>query len=246
MSEKIVLGISSSPRPNSNTDRAVKAVLKATGMKTEFIKLSDYTVAPCRYCYGCVNTNRCVQNDDGIMLAEKVKNADALVIGAFTPYSSLDARAKALLERLWPNRHLHGYMRNKPGGVVITSAVPDIEIPLPVHPVDMGINAVKYYMMGEGMNFVGDVRILGNTPCIGCGNGDTCVMSAFKVLDPKATVESVGVNLFEKQPIAIKAAEELGKNIAQALSKQPKTIKTSEEIIKNFVQASNKEEKWNA
>ena len=70
------------------------------------------------------------------------------------------------------------------------------------------------------MNFVGDVRILGNTPCIGCGNGDTCIMSAFKVLDPKATVESVGVNLFEKQPKAIKAAEELGKNIAQALNKE--------------------------
>ena len=36
-----VMGISGSPIPNSNTDRAVKAVLDATGLETEFFKLID-------------------------------------------------------------------------------------------------------------------------------------------------------------------------------------------------------------
>ena len=52
-----VLGVSGSPIPNSNTDRAVKAVL-----------------------------------------AEKAKTADALVVGGYTPYSSLDAPTKAFQE----------------------------------------------------------------------------------------------------------------------------------------------------
>ena len=35
-----VLGISGSPVPNSNTDRAVRHILENTGLETEFIKLS--------------------------------------------------------------------------------------------------------------------------------------------------------------------------------------------------------------
>jgi multimeric flavodoxin WrbA len=49
------------------------------------------------------------------MLAEKAKQANALIIGGFTPYSSLDSRTKAFIERLYPLRHIHGFMRGKPG-----------------------------------------------------------------------------------------------------------------------------------
>jgi len=68
-----VLGVSGSPVPNSNTDRALRAVLDATGVDTEFIKLSDLTVAPCRACLRCVDTNRCVIDDDGVALAGKAR-----------------------------------------------------------------------------------------------------------------------------------------------------------------------------
>ena len=80
-----VLGVSGSPIKNSNTVRALRVVLDATGCETEFIKLNDYTVEPCRACLGCVETNRCVIQDDGIALAEKAKAADVLVIAGFTP-----------------------------------------------------------------------------------------------------------------------------------------------------------------
>jgi len=35
-----ILGISGSPIKNSNTDRLVKALLDATGLESEFVKLS--------------------------------------------------------------------------------------------------------------------------------------------------------------------------------------------------------------
>jgi multimeric flavodoxin WrbA len=217
--DKFVLGVSSSPIPNSNTDKALKAVLDATGCKTEFIKLSNYKIEPCRACLGCVKTNKCVINDDGIMLAEKAKNADAIVIASFTPYSSLDSRAKAFLERLYPLRHQKGYMRNKVGAAVVTSSIPQGTPQLPPAG-DMGINAISFYMMEEGMNFVGSVRVLGNVPCIRCGHGDDCVMSAIKMMfGPTATVDTVGKNCFDEQPQTIKAAEELGRKIAENLSK---------------------------
>ncbi|MBS3755326.1 MAG: NAD(P)H-dependent oxidoreductase [Desulfobacterales bacterium] len=45
-----ILNASGSPIQNSNTDRAVKTVLEATGAETAFIKLSEFQIEPCRAC----------------------------------------------------------------------------------------------------------------------------------------------------------------------------------------------------
>lgn len=212
-----VLGVSGSPIKDSNADRALKAALEATGMDYEFVKLIDYTVAPCKACLGCVNTNICVIKDDGIALAEKAKEADALIIAGFTPYSTLDARTKAFIERLYPLRHIHGFMQGKPGGIVITSAVPENCDMLPPAS-DNGINAIAYYMMEEGMDMAGSVKVLGNVPCIRCKYGDECDMSGIKMMfGPESNKCSVGINKFEDQPEAVAAAKELGQMIAEKL-----------------------------
>lgn len=216
-----VLGVSGSPIKNSNTDRTVKMVLEATGCETEFVKLRDYTVEPCRACLGCVKTNRCVIKDDGIELAEKAKAADAIVIGGFTPYSTLDARTKAFIERLFPLRHRYGFLAGKPGAAVVTCAVPEGHETMPPSG-QMGVSAIHFGMMEEGMNFLGAVTVLGNVPCVGCVMVDECETAGITmVYGPDATPESVGVGLLEKQPDAVEAAKELGHKIAEALkSKQ--------------------------
>lgn len=56
MSPRIV-GISGSPIKNSNTDRLIKLVLKASGLPGEFIKLHGHTLGACRACLGCVKDN---------------------------------------------------------------------------------------------------------------------------------------------------------------------------------------------
>ncbi len=93
-----VLGVSGPPIKNSNTDRALKLTLESTGLEREFIKLKDDTVAPCQSCLGCVKTNKCVIKDDGIMLAEKAKEADALIVGGFTPF-----KTKKIILNSWGN-----------------------------------------------------------------------------------------------------------------------------------------------
>lgn len=213
-----VLGISGSPIYDSNTDRALKVALEATGLKTEFIKLANYSLTPCRACLGCVKINRCVNiRDDGVFLAEKAKEADALIVACYTPYSTIDSLTKAFLERLYPLRHIHGFMAGKPGGAIVTCAVPDKNKALPPAG-DMGVNAIMFYMMEEGMNFVGAVKISGNVPCIKCGYGNECKMSGVKMMfGSDATVESVGINKFENQQDALNAARELGRKIAKVL-----------------------------
>ena len=212
-----VLGVSGSAIPNSNTDRAVQAALEATGCETEFVKLSEYTVAPCTACLGCVETNVCVIDDAGILLAEKAKAAAGLVIGCYTPYSSIDARTKTFLERLYPLRHRYGFMNGKPGGAIVTSAIREDAEGLPPA-AEMGLSAIEFYMMEEGMQFMGAAKVVGNVPCIRCGQEDECEVSGLKMLfGPEATVDSVGVHAFCDQSAAMETAREVGAKIGAAV-----------------------------
>lgn len=212
-----VLGISGSPIKNSNTDRAVKRVLEATGLETEFIKLSELEVEPCRACLGCVDTNECVIGDDGNTLAQKAKEADGLVVGGYTPYSSIDARTKSFLERLYPLRHKYGYMSGKPGIAVVTCSIPEDCEGLPPA-CENGANNIFFYMMEESMDFLGSVKIRGNIPCIRCGYGDECEMAGLKMIfGENATLDSVAINTFETQEDNEKSAAELGAKMRDAV-----------------------------
>ncbi|MDY6857102.1 MAG: flavodoxin family protein [Thermodesulfobacteriota bacterium] len=99
-----VLGISGSLVKNSNTDRLVKAVLNATGLESDFVKLSTINVRPCVGCKQCVPDNVCKVRDDFQELAEKIKKVKALIIGAYIPYGQIDGFTKALPERFWSLR----------------------------------------------------------------------------------------------------------------------------------------------
>jgi len=215
-----VLGISGSPIKNSNTDRAVKAVLAATGVESEFAKLRKQQIEPCRACLGCVDTNECVIGDDGNRLAQKAKDAAGLVVGGFTPYSSIDGRTKAFLERLYPLRHKHAFMKGKPGVAVATCAIPAGCEGMPPA-CENGANDIFYFMMEEGMNFLGSVKIQGNIPCIRCGYGDECETAGLKMIfGEHATVDSIGVNTFEMQNAPFNSAKKLGQQLGGALRTQ--------------------------
>ncbi len=211
-----ILGVSGSPIENSNTDRALKIALAATGVKTELYKLSDYTIAPCTACLGCRETNVCVQEDDGIMLAEKAYKADALIIAGFTPYSTIDSRTKIFIERLYPLHHRHGLMSGKPGGAIVTCGIPPGHEGMPPA-CENGVDAIRNYMLAESMHFIGEVRVPGNVPCVACGQEGQCGVSSLKILFGKdATPENVQINIVEDNLGVVAALEKLGRDIVGA------------------------------
>ena len=212
-----VLGISGSPISDSNTDRAVKRILEDTGLGTQFVKLSDLEFAPCRACLGCVNSNQCVVADDARSLARAFHDAPAFVLGAFTPYSSLDARTKAFMERMYCHRHRFGHNSGKAGASVITTACRP-EVPNLPPAAETAASQIGFWMMEEGMKNLGSMIVHGNVPCIRCGRGDACPMSGIKMLfGPEATVESAGVSTFEEDQSLLQAAKELGEKIRRAV-----------------------------
>jgi multimeric flavodoxin WrbA len=221
-----VLGISGSPIPNSNTDRAVRHILEAVGRPSEFIKLSQLDLSPCQACLGCKQSNQCVVRDDGRELAEKFRAARAFVIGAYTPYSSLDARTKTFMERMYCLRHQTGLNAGKIGAAVVTCAIPPGAEGLPPAAATAQ-QQLTYWMMEEGMNLLGSMVLIGNVPCLRCGHGDECAVSGVKMIyGPEATVASVGVRQFEADASTLAAADDLAARIRAALD-QPATAALS-------------------
>ena len=110
-----ILGISGSPVKNSNTDRLVKLVLDSTGLKSEFIKLSECRINPCNACmvddpkwgrvFPCQLDNQCIIQDDFQKIRPKLLETDAVVIGGYPSYGYVDARTKIFLERLFALDH---------------------------------------------------------------------------------------------------------------------------------------------
>ena len=190
-----ILGISGSPIPNSNTDRAVKGVLEFSGKKSEFVKLSEINVNPCQACKRCVTDNICKVDDDFPALANKIREAEALVIGAYCPYGMIDANTKAFLERLWSMRHVRNLNAGKRVVIIVTGLAPAgikrrrkllerllkpiIKRNISIHEVSRGIERA---MRMENMQVVSTIKIRGNVPCLTCGRGNDCKMSGVPIL----------------------------------------------------------------
>ena len=206
-----ILGVSGSPVPNINTDRAVQAVLKASGLESEFVKLSDIIVRPCRACKRCVEDNICKQEDDFPSLAEKVREAEALVIGAYCPYSSLDANTKAFLERLWSMRHQKNLNKGKQVVILVTGVVPPI--------AEQVSNTIAREMAMENMKVIETILIKGNVPCLTCGRGSECKMSGVPLLFGKGTKASSDLCIrVEDQEKVQKQIIQVGKMLQERLS----------------------------
>lgn len=221
-----ILGVSGSPVPNSNTDRAVKAVLEASGLESEFVKLSKINVRPCMACRACVPDNVCKVKDDFPALAEKVKEAEALVIGAYVPYGQIDGFTKAFLERLWSMRHVNNLNEGKlvviiVNGLQLLGDSPRAQLANKMMKSrDEVVEVISREMRMENMKIVGSVKIIGNVPCLTCGEGGDCKMSgARQLFGPDAEISSNLCVAVEDQPEVWEKLNRLGKKLSKRLSK---------------------------
>ena len=210
-----IIGISGSPIKNSNTDRLVQTVLEASGLSTEFVKLSKINVRPCIACLGCKEDNICKVKDDYPELAEKVRRAGALVVGGYSPYGAADGFTKAFLERLFSLRHQNGLNRGKLAVVVTTGigrGAPGLE---------EASNQMAHALKLEGMDVLGQLKVTGNPECMVCGFGQTCAMSALPWIfgeDTKVTPDKF-CNV-EDQTETWEQAKAFGREMARRLGEQ--------------------------
>ena len=104
MSKKVLL-LTSSLRPNSNSDGLAEAFARGaeeSGNDVETVSLKGKTINFCKGCLACQKTQKCVIRDDAIGIAEKIKDADVLVFATPVYYYGMSGQMKTLLDRCNP------------------------------------------------------------------------------------------------------------------------------------------------
>jgi multimeric flavodoxin WrbA len=107
-----VLGISSSPRENSNSDLLLRQVLSGAsseGAGAEYLRLCKFNISPCLACGACYTTGECPLQDDFSVVLGKMLAADRIVFATPIFFMSVCAQAKALIDRcqcLWATKYI--------------------------------------------------------------------------------------------------------------------------------------------
>ena len=97
------LAINGSPRKEGNTFRMltdVLSILENGGVKTEMYQAGGKTVKGCMACNACgTHKGRCATDDWVNEVYQKMKAADAIIIGSPTYFSDLTPETKAVIDR---------------------------------------------------------------------------------------------------------------------------------------------------
>ncbi|MBR2354438.1 MAG: flavodoxin family protein [Clostridia bacterium] len=99
-----VLMLNGSPHAAGNTARALeemKKIFEKEGMEVELLQVGQLTVSGCRGCGACSGLKKCVIDDVVNELAEKLADADGMVIGSPVYYAAPNGAFIALLDRLF-------------------------------------------------------------------------------------------------------------------------------------------------
>jgi hypothetical protein len=73
----------------------------------------------------------------------------------------------------------------------------------------------------ERMDLVGQLTVQGNLPCLTCGEGDECKMSAVKIMyGPDAKTSDFGYSRVENQKEVWESAARMGRLIGERLHKK--------------------------
>ena len=96
--------INASPREGGNTSIAIDAIVKILnreGIETEVVQIGKMSIRGCKACYSCMNTGKCVIDDEVNELADKLIAADGLILASPVYYGGMNGTLKSALDRIF-------------------------------------------------------------------------------------------------------------------------------------------------
>ncbi len=120
-----LLGLVVSARRLGNSEVLVKEIMSRVPgeWERELIRLTDLSIEPCKACYTCLSGVSCKLNDDFGFVLERVREADALVIGVPVYFLGPHGYLKMFTDRLLGAGHWVRDTRGKPCAVVVPYGV---------------------------------------------------------------------------------------------------------------------------
>ncbi|MBQ6922791.1 MAG: flavodoxin family protein [Clostridia bacterium] len=110
---KVIL-INGSPRADGNTSVAIDEMVKVfneNGAETEVFQIGNANIRGCIACKACYKTGKCAFDDAVNVIAEKLKDADGLIVASPVYYASANGTLISLLDRLFYSSHYDKTMK---------------------------------------------------------------------------------------------------------------------------------------
>lgn len=105
-----ILIINGSPKKSGLTSQMLEVMREEAannGATVDVVRANDLTIKPCLGCMACRKTGKCVlSEDDSVRLLEKIKSADAVIIGAPCYWGNIPGQLKLAFDRM-----VYGMMR---------------------------------------------------------------------------------------------------------------------------------------
>lgn len=101
--KKKLLAIMGSPHENGSTAAMMACAIKAADLNEwEVITIYLYQkqIAFCKGCRACIDTGKCVINDDLQEIADQIKSCDRIILAAPVYWANVPAIVKNLFDRL--------------------------------------------------------------------------------------------------------------------------------------------------
>jgi multimeric flavodoxin WrbA len=164
-----------------NIDRLVKALLEKSGHEIEFVKLTDLNYSGCKGCVQlCAKPQVCRLEDDAQPYYQKVKEADAVVIGTPVYFDTMTSTAWAFIERFFGYRHVNIPIAGKPFVLVVGGALR----------LDSAVEQLHKVLGAFDVNVLDTVRFLSKVPpCFKCGRHRECEIGGMYMMFGDAAKE---------------------------------------------------------
>ena len=201
---------------DSNVDRMVKAIMAETDCETEFVKLNDLDYSACKGCVElCAKPQVCMYDDDLKPYCQKVKDADAVVLGGADHFGTVNAAMVSFISRLWAFHHVTIPIKNKPFVLALSgasggqgdTAIDDFRKLVELYQVNL-LDIVPY------ASYI--------VPCYRCGRHTECsIGGAYKMYGNAAHSLEIKPEFFRKwedDPATVSAVKAAGKKLSDALS----------------------------
>lgn len=174
-----------------NVDRMVKTVLEKSGQDAEFVKLTDLAFSGCKGCVQlCARPQICTIEDDAQPYYQKVKEADAVVIGTPVYFGSMASTAWSFLERFFGYRHVDIPIASKPFVTVVAGAMV----------LDAAVEQLHKVLGAFEVNIIDTVKFQSTVPpCFKCGLHRECEIGGmYKMLGDAAKEMTITKEMFVK------------------------------------------------
>lgn len=205
-----VIGFSAgSAGREGNVDRMVKAVLDSSGHNAEFVKLSDMNYSGCKGCvHLCSLPQVCKLDDDLLPYYQKIKDADAVIVGAPVYFDAVNGMAMSFIERFFGYRHVSIQIAGKPFVVVVCGALK----------LEKATDQMRQMLSHFDVNILDVVHFQSRVPpCLRCGRHRECKIGGlYQMLGDDALELKLTKELFHQWENDV-AASAAVKRAAEAL-----------------------------